>query len=77
MCFMPDLIHVNFKAVLTISFVAKAETISIANVVEANISLLAPFITKLVFSILAAQTAGRIFGDIISHQVMGLPLCIF
>jgi hypothetical protein len=31
--------------------------------------LLAPFITWLVFSFLLAQTAGRIFGDIIFHRV--------
>jgi hypothetical protein len=66
---MPDLILVNFKAASTISFVAKAETISTSNAVEANICLLAPFITWLVFSFLLAQTAGRIFGDIIFHRV--------
>jgi hypothetical protein len=51
---MPDLFYMSFKAVLTITSVAKAETISTANAVIAYISSLAPLIAQLAFSLLAA-----------------------
>jgi hypothetical protein len=45
--FMPDLFYMSFKAVSTITFVAKAETNSAANAVVAYISLLAPLMAQL------------------------------
>ena len=50
--FMPDLFYMSFKAVSTITFVAKAETNSAANAVVAYISLLAPLMAQLDFCFL-------------------------
>jgi hypothetical protein len=54
--FMPDLLYMTYKAVSTITFVAKAETISTANTVEASISSPAPLIRQPAFMLLAART---------------------
>jgi hypothetical protein len=54
--FTPHLIHMSFKAVSAISFVAEAATVSTANAEVAHISSLPILITQLAFSLLAAGT---------------------